>query len=246
MPDGHAANDGDRTEGGDLGVRIREICDEADPSAEPALELIAASFPARERQPLAEIRSEIEEKRLGLLDPFDFHLIVAEEDGRVIAAASGVYLAGVNAGFITYLAVDSEARAQGVGSQVRAELVQAFEADARRAGRASLAWVLGEVRLDSPWLVTLVRERRAIVFDVDYYHPGMRGRSGEEPYALYREPVGDRRSSLPAAEVGRVLYAIWRRGYRVRYPLERDRFRAMITELAGKPEVGARALPAQE
>jgi ribosomal protein S18 acetylase RimI-like enzyme len=241
MLDRDAADHEDQERAEEPVVRIREICDEADPAVEPALELIAASFAARERQPLAEIRSEIEEKRLGLLDPFDFHLIVGEEDGRVIAAASGVYLAGVNAGFITYLAVDREARAQGVGSEARAQLVDAFEADARRAGRESLAWVLGEVRLDSPWLVMLVRERGAIVFDLDYYHPGMRGGPGEAQYALYREPVGDRRPIMPATEVGRVLYAIWRRGYRVRYPLERDRFRAMIDEFASKLEIGARA-----
>lgn len=217
--------------------RIVEVDDERDELAEKALALITECFPSHERQPLSELRSEIEEKRLALLDPFDFHLFVMVDGDQVIATVAGVYLAGINAGFITYLAVRPEARGRRVARDVRSAIVAAFRDDARRQGHDDLAWVLGEVRADGRWLGSLVRNRGAIPFDLTYYHPGM-VLEAAPPYALYREPVGDHRREVPAAEVRRAIYAIWRRGYRVRYPLERTTFRAMIDELEGQEIVG--------
>jgi hypothetical protein len=51
---------------------------------------------------------------------------------------------------------------------------------------------------------------------------------------LYREPVGDLRAELPASEVLRLLYVIWRRAYRVDYPLQRDTFCYMLDQLEGR------------
>lgn len=224
-------------------IRVLEVADEREPLAEAALALIGEVFRPPERQPLAELRSEVEEKRRGLLQPFDFHLLAAvAPEGGVVGVISGVYLAGVNAGFVTYLAVHAAARGRGVGRRARRALVEALRADARRAGQAELAWVLGEVRSDSAWIRRLVRTRGAIPFDLTYYHPGMRLDPAAPGYVLYREPIGDARRELPAAEVGRVLYAVWRRGYRVRYPLERETFRAMLAELEGRATIGAHPL----
>jgi hypothetical protein len=217
--------------------RVVEVEDERDPLADRALGLIAELFPTHERQPISELRSEIEEKRLKLLMPFDFHLIAATTDhDEVIGVVAGAYLAGINAGFITYLGVREAGRDRGVAGRIRAALVDAFRADARRAGRNDLAWVLGEVRTEGHWLDALVRNRGAIPFDLVYYHPGMLLESGPS-YALYREPIGDHRIELPAEEVRRVIYAVWRRGYRVRYPLERPTFQAMLAELASRDPV---------
>jgi GNAT superfamily N-acetyltransferase len=218
-------------------VRVVEVVDEREPLAEAALELIAEIFPSYERQPLSELRSEIEEKRRQLLLPFDFHLFAAVRGvDDVLATVAGVYLAGINAGFITYLAVKQEARGDKLAQRVRGALVEAFRADARRNGCEDLAWVLGEVRTDGHWLESLVRKRGAIPFDLVYYHPGMLLEGGP-PYALYREPVGDHRRELPTDEVRRIIYAVWRRGYRVRYPLERVTFQAMMEELEGRTMV---------
>jgi len=218
-------------------VAIVQIADEREALAEAALDLIAESFPSHERQPLSELRSEIEEKRRRLLQPYDFHLFAAVEHGtNVLAMAAGAYLAGINAGFVSYLAVRQDARRGGVGRRVRAALVEAFREDARRTGHEDLNWVLGEVRTDGHWLSSLVRNRGAIVFDLNYYHPGMLLESAP-PYALYREPIGDHRRELPADEVRRIIYAVWRRGYRVRYPLERTTFQAMLEELEGREVV---------
>ena len=221
------------------GDRVLEITDEQDPLSEQALQLIAACFPPHDRHPLSELRSEVAEKRLGLLSPFDFHLIaLVSEDERVMAAIFGVYLAGVNAGFVVYLAVHPEFRRRRFGRKVREALVEAFRADARRAGYNELAWVLGEVRIESPWLRNLVRHGKAIPFDLTYYHPGMMPGADQVRYVLYREAFGDRRPELPVEEVRQIIYAVWRRAYRVRYPLEREAFRVMLRELEHREIVG--------
>ncbi len=214
------------------GTRIVEIDDERGLLAEQALELIGESFAPADRQPLNDIALEIAEKRLGLLTSYDFHLFAARgEDERVIAVAAGVYLQGVNAGFVTYLAVKSEHRARNLGRQIRAELLDALRADARRGGWQELDWVIGEVRHGSPWLARLLRERSAIAFPLHYYHPGILPGHDTGDWVLYRQPVGDFSDPLPPDQVKQLLYAIWRRAYRVRYPLEHEGFQAMLREL---------------
>lgn len=225
--------------------RIVPVEDEREPLAQESLGLIRDVFPAHDRQPLDQIAMEIAEKRLGLLTSYDFHLFAAVSDsGRALAVSAGVYLGGVNAGFVTYLAVRPGVRGNQLGRRMRVRLVEAFRADARGSGRDDLAWVVGEVRLENPWLRRLVRERAAVPFDLAYYHPGVTQGEAGERWVLYRQPVGDRREELPAQEVRQLLYAIWRRAYRVRWPLERPGFRAMLEELEGRSTVGAHPLEA--
>lgn len=219
-------------------ARIVEITDERTPLAAAALQLIGETFERPERQALDELASEIAEKRLDLLSAYDFHLLVRLSDGdRVTGTVAGVYLDGVNAGFVTYLAVAPAHRGQQFGAALRSQLVRVFRADARRAEYEDLAWVLGEVQSDNAWLRRLVRHRGAIAFDLTYFHPGMQP---DDPrnYILYRQPIHDRRLALPVPLVRRILYAIYRRGYRVRYPLQRAGFRAMLTECEDREVVG--------
>ena len=258
---------------------IREVVDERGPEARAALALIEATFSRQARQPLSELRSEIAEKRLDLLSAMDFHLMVAlGEGGEVMATVAGIYLEGVNAGYVTYLTVDSRFRGLGLAPRLRSRLVELFRGDARRAGCEDLAWVVGEVRADRPWLRSLLQSGSAVAFDLPYHIPGTAaepgldgpgapgpgshapgspgpgsqspaparpGSPGEgapppEPsrYVLYREPVGDLRRELPVSLVRRVLYAIYRRGYRVRYPLDLPPFRDMLEALNGRETVG--------
>jgi GNAT superfamily N-acetyltransferase len=221
------------------GVRTVEITDERDPLADAALAIIHDMFAPGDRQPVSELRSELAERRLGMLSSYNFHLIAAlyDDDPEPAGTIIGLYLDGVNAGFITYLAVRRQHRGRRIARVLRPELIEAFRADARRAGHDELAWVLGEVRADSPWLRRLVRTRGAIPFDIEYYHPGM-SLAGGERYVLYRQPVGDFRRELPVALVRRVLYAIYRRAYRSRYPLNRDVFANMLAQLNGRTTVG--------
>lgn len=220
-------------------LRLVEVDDERDEVARDALGLIRDAFPPRERQPLDQIEMEIAEKRLGLLTSYDFHLFAGVSDESTVTAISaGVYLGGVNAGMVTYLAVVPQERGAGTGRRLRVRLQDAFRADARRDGWSDLQWMVGEVRFENPWLQRLVRERGAIPLDLTYYHPGVGPRSGER-WVLYRQPVGDARVEIPAGEVRRLVYAIWRRAYRVRWPLAEEGFTAMLEELEGRSVVGA-------
>lgn len=224
-------------EGGDRGLRLVELVDERDAATHDALDMILRAFPEEDRQPLEELRSEIAEKRMGLLTAFDSHLFAAlDADGAVLAAVTGIYLEGVNAGFINYLVVDAEHRGRGLARGLRGRLLDQFCQDARHVDQVEPAWVLGEVRPDNPWLAGLIRSKQAITFDLTYYHPGPTGH--DERFVLYRQPMGDAREALPVDLVRRMLYAIWRRVYRIRYPLERPGFLAMLETLQGRDEVG--------
>ncbi|HUF51777.1 MAG TPA: GNAT family N-acetyltransferase [Longimicrobiales bacterium] len=223
---------------GATAVRVVEVDDERSPLADDSLALIARTFDPRDSHPPDELRAEIAEKRLGLIAPFDFHVLAASEGDVVIGVVIGAYLAGVNAGFVNYLAVAESHRGHGVGRLLRPALVQCFRDGARRAGNTDLNWVLGEVRSVNPWLQRLVASRGAVPFDLAYYHPGMRPGPHASPYILYRQPVGNHAIELPVALVRQLLYAIYRRAYRVRYPLRHEGFTAMLEQLAARDVVG--------
>jgi GNAT superfamily N-acetyltransferase len=220
--------------------RIVAVEDERSSLAAAALELIRDSFSPRDRQPVEQIAMEIAEKRLGLLTSYDFHIFAAvDEDENVLAVSSGVYLGGVNTGFVTYLAVREEHRTKKLGRRTRTALVEAFQNDARSLDWSELAAVVGEVRLESPWLRRLVRDRSVLPLHFGYYHPGEDPATSMARYILYRQPWVDTRTELPVREVRQLLYAIWRRAYRVRWPLERESFHLMLQELEGRTVVGA-------
>lgn len=218
-------------------LRLVDVVDERLPLAREALELIVQSI--WDVQPVEDLLTELEERRRGMPSGGDYHLLTYTDGrGKPVAAAAGVYLRGVNAGFITYLAVRQDQRGRQLGRSLRAHLVEALRREAKSVGQPDLAWVVGEVKRDSPWLQTLVREGRAIPFDLPYFHP-WQSRRTEGRYVLYREPVGDARPALPAEEVLRLLYAIYRRAYRIRFPLQNDAFGYMLGKLEGRDEIGA-------
>jgi GNAT superfamily N-acetyltransferase len=226
---------------GSKGITIVDIDDERSPVAAAAFHLIESTFEERDRQSSAALRSEVEEKRRQLTTTQEYLALAAVSPaGAIVGTITGMYLSGVNAGFVTYLAVDPAHRRGGTGRKLRSAVVERFRTNAAQAGESDLAWVLGEVRITSPWLRRLVRNRGAIPFDLTYFHPGVA--PPETPiHALYRQPVQDQRLDLPADLVRQILYAIYRRGYRVRYPLMHDGFRAMLDQLEGRRTVGLHA-----
>lgn len=224
-------------------IRVVEIEDEQSDLALAALGLIRTAFDPHERQPLHQIAMEIAEKRLGLLTSYDFHLFAAvdtrkDSGDELLGIASGIYLAGVNCGFVSYLAAVPRMRSRGIGRLVRSALIDAFRADAKSVEWPDLAAVVGEVRQESPWLRRLVRDRAVLPLDLHYYHPGQDPETTTENWVLYWQPVGDSRATVPAAEVRQLLYAIWRRAHRVRWPLKRSAFVDMIHQLEDRDEVG--------
>jgi hypothetical protein len=99
--------------------------------------------------------------------------------------------------------------------------------------------LVGEVRADNPWLRHLVAIERVIALDFPYRQPSLGGRAGASvPLVLYYHPLTRRRRSLPVGEVRRLLYALWRRPYRIGRPLSRPVFRRMLASLEGRRSVG--------
>jgi GNAT superfamily N-acetyltransferase len=216
--------------------RVVAVDDERAPLATEALEMISTSI--GDVQPVNDLLSEIEERRRGMPSGGDAHLLaMVDGGGRAAAAAAGIYLEGVNAGFITYLAVRQDLRGKLLGRGLRGHLLESIRAEAQRKNGADPAWIVGEVRSGSPWLRTLVGAGQVIPFGFPYFHPWMQRRS-EGRYVLYREPLADTRTALPAQEVVRLVYAIWRRAYRIRFPLQSETFCYMIERLQAAGTIG--------
>ncbi|HEX2076124.1 MAG TPA: hypothetical protein VHG08_00395 [Longimicrobium sp.] len=215
-------------------LRVVAVDDERTPLAREALQLIADAI--GDVQPVNDLLSEVEERRRGMPSGGDYHLLaMVDPRERVAAAAAGIYLETVNAGFVTYLAVRPDLRSQQLGGKLRGHLVDSIRAEARRKTGADPAWIIGEVRTESPWLQTLIGAGQAVPFDFPYFHPWM-PRRAEGRYVLYREPLADRRAELPGHEVVRLVYAIWRRAYRIRFPLQSDTFCYMLDRLRSPAE----------
>lgn len=223
-------------------VRVRPVRDAADPALVAAHRLFRAEFEEAELVELKDWRNLLRERSAGLWTDLDWHLLVAERAGRVIAAGTGMYLGNVNVGIIGYIAVLPGARSRGLGPRLRAALRRAFQRDAARIRRRPLDGLVGEVREDNPWLRHLVRRERAIALDFPYFQPSIRGRR-PVPLVLYYQPLTTARRFLPAAFVRRLLYTMWRRPYRVAHPLSRRAFRTMMRALDGRGRIGQRELP---
>jgi hypothetical protein len=216
--------------------RIVRLEDERDPVTRRALELIVEAI--GDVQPIDDLLSEIEEGRRGMYSGGGYHLLaMLDAEGLPAAAGAGIYLRGINAGFVTYLAVRADQRRRMRGQALRRHLVDSIRGEARRLDGRDPAWTVGEVRRTSPWLRTLVRAGKAIPFDFPYLHPWM-ARESAGRYVLYREPVSDPRPELPAEEVARIVFGIWRRAYRIRFPLRHELFRYMLEEIEARGTVG--------
>lgn len=217
-------------------LRVVHLKDERAPLARSAFELIKSCV--WEVQPMADLLAEMEEGRRGLATGGDYHVVaLVGADGVPVAAATGAFLEAVNAGYIAYLAVAEEYRNARLGREIRRHLVEAFRTDAQRLHGGEPAFVVGEVRRENRWLETLVDKGRAITFDLPYFHPWMPMKQ-EGVYVLYREPLGDPRPELPSREVVALLYAIWRRAYRISYPTQSETFCYMLDKVESKDMIG--------
>lgn len=234
MPDPRAA-----------GLHLREIRRVTDTALRRAHRLLTRIFPRAEMLPLSAWVHVLKEREAGVWTDLNWHLFVAEHvvarRARLVGAATGTYLGNVNVGLIGYIAVGSAARSLGIGPRLRWALRLAFERDARNLRGRPLRALVGEVRPDNPWLRRLVGHG-AIALDLPYFQPSLRRRDEEVPLVLYYQPLHGRRTSLSAPEVRRLLYTIWRRGYRIAKPLAHPTFRRMLRALAGRTRVGQRPL----
>lgn len=221
---------------------ISAVASVRDPWFREAYALYSRIFPPSEKIDKEYFENVFEEKRLGLLAPFNFHFLVAHQRGRVVGFISGSYLAIVNLGFVGYLAVAPDDAGRRVGSRLRRRLVEAMQRDARGAGHDDLMGMMGEVEEGNPWLERM-RRHGALALDLDYLQPSTDG-TEVVPLVLYLQPVGGRRHlrSLKVSTIRKILYAIYRRLYRIRFPLKVKEFQRMFRQLEGRTRVGSRPL----
>lgn len=224
-------------------IRIREVRQPDDTGLVRAHRLLARVFPRAELLPVREWRYVLRERQAQVWSDLTWHLVLAEQDGRAVGAASGNYLGSLNVGIVGYVAVAPGRRSRGLGPRLRQRVADLFVADARQIRGRGLDALVGEVHAHNPWLHHLVRRQGAIALDFPYCQPAL-GRSHEAvPLVLYYQAMRGTRRSLPAAFVRRLLYALWRRAYRVPRPLADPAFRTMLRALARRRAVGQRILP---
>lgn len=223
---------------------VREVRSSSDPAFRAAHALLRSAFPRSEVLPQREWQTSMREREQGLWTDIDWHLLVAERGGEVLGAASGSYLGNVNVGVIGYVVLRPDARSTGLGPRLRRRLAAIFERDAKRVAGRRLDAIIGEVRADNPWLRHLVRREGAIALDFPYFQPSLSAKKSPVPLVMYYQPLGVKRKSIPASELRRLLFTMWRRMYRVSRPLARPEFRRMMRALAGRRRVGHRLPPA--
>lgn len=224
-------------------LRLRELLQATDPAFRRSYALLRRTFPPSELVKTSEFLRTFRERAAGVWTDFLWHMVVGERGKTLLGCATGSYIGSLNVGLIGYLAVGTRLRSKGLGLRLRDRLRQAFEAGARRLHGHGLDGIIGEVEPDNPWLGHLVRYYGAIPLDLVYFQPPVRPAEPEVPLVLYYQPLRRARRRLPVAEVRKILYAIWRRSYRVTSPLEDPRFRRMLAALEGRRWIGAMALP---
>ncbi|NMG75899.1 GNAT family N-acetyltransferase [Aromatoleum diolicum] len=95
-----------------------------------------------ERESLANMQRYLALKERGWYGPNNYHIVIAEIDGKAVGGAVFDYLAEVDAGVIEFLFVDAVHRRAGLGHALLDESIRILRADARgRRGRPLKALV---------------------------------------------------------------------------------------------------------
>lgn len=224
-------------------LRLRELVHGTDPAFRRAYAILQRSFPSSELVKVADFMRTFRERAAGVWTDFLWHMVVGERGQSLLGCATGSYLGSLNIGVIGYLAVKNGLRSHGLGPRLRERLRHAFDVDARRMHGHGVDAIVGEVEAHNPWLARLVRYYGAIPLDLPYYQPQVRPTEPDVPLVLYYQPLRRGVKRLPEADVRRLLYAIWRRAYRISAPLEHAHFRKMLEALDGRRWIGAMVLP---
>jgi GNAT superfamily N-acetyltransferase len=219
-------------------ITLREVQRPADPALPRAYRLAARAFHKAEMVGPAEWRDSLREREAGLWSDVSWRLVIAERGKTVLGVATGTYLGNINSGVTGYLAVSPAARGLGLGPRLRRRLTRLFHQDALRIRHRLLEGIIGEVRLDNPWLRTLVRCDRVIALDFAYHQPQLRRGSRPVALVLYYERLTGVAVRFTAARLRRLLYTIWRRIYRIARPTSDPAFRRMLADLAGRTSIG--------
>ncbi len=224
-------------------VKIREIVRPGDPAVARAHQMLRRYFHSGEVVDRTEWEHSLRERQASLWTDIRWHLVVAEIDSRVVGLATGNYLGNVNHGLVGYLVVTPQARGLMIGPRLRDRLRALFARDAMQIRGEPLEAIVGEVRLDNPWLRSLTRHHMALPLAFSYLQPRLRRGGRVIPLVLYYETFDRPRSRLSSRFLKKLLYTVWRRIYRISRPLQHAAFRRMLRELDRKTYIGRLELP---
>jgi GNAT superfamily N-acetyltransferase len=230
---------------------ISDAPDDLERLAEFYCGLYEAGFPdANERESLANMQRYLRLKRECWYGPNNYHIILALDGDRTVAASVSDYLAKPNCGIIEFLLVDESVRGTGIGKRIHAETVRTLDTDARRIARNGLDGVV--IELNDPFRVAPQDDNydpfeRAMIWDswgygrlcFPYVQPALS--EGQEPVdclLLAIKPISPGlQGQVPAATVGDVLAGYLRWAMRIDEPELDPNFAAMKDYLSNVPMV---------
>ena len=237
-----------------MSVILKEIYDE---TADIALlssfysGLYIAGFPdANERESLANMKRYLELKREGWYELNNYHIILALDGDRTVAASVSDYLAKPNCGVIEFLLVDQLVRGTGLGKLVHDATLKAFHADASAAGQNAVDGVV--IELNDPFRVAPQDDNydpfaRALIWDrwgygrlcFPYVQPALS--DDQEPVTcrlLGMKPIAPAlQHGVPSATICDVLEGYLRWAMRIEQPELDPTFTAMKQYLSGQATV---------
>lgn len=237
---------------------FRELTD--DPADLAALRafydtLYVAEFPdPDERESLANMAGYLRRKRQGWYGRNNYHIVLGEADGAVVAASISDYLAEPNTGVIEFLLIAPAGRGAGTGRKLLAHTEALLDADARRAHDRPLDAVLAE--MNDPLVSSAVTDNldpvtRALIWhrwgyrglDFPYVQPALS--ADQDPVTnliLIGKPLRpDWSAAIPAPVVASSVHEYLRWAMRIDDPGASAEFRAMAATLARTDRV--RGLP---
>jgi hypothetical protein len=214
-------------------------------------DVYAPEFPdPDERESFASIERYLELKAKGWYGDNAYHVIVVESEGAVLAGAIADYLADPNAGVVEFLVVTPTSRRGGLGRCLLDQTEASLAADARRAGRPALDFIVAEI--DDPFRVDLAADNfdpfvRARVWggwgyrkvDFPYVQPALS--ETQQPVhhlMLAVKPLADAcADGLPAPRLLDTVRAYLRWAMRLTEPEANAEYRAMREHLAARARV---------
>jgi GNAT superfamily N-acetyltransferase len=114
--------------------------------------LYIAGFPdPNERESLCNMKRYLKLRRDGWYGKNHYHILLALDGDRTVAASVSDYLAIPNFGIIEFLLVDESLRGRGIGRLLHDATVEKLDADARRNGRSGVDGIV--IELNDPFLV---------------------------------------------------------------------------------------------
>jgi len=179
-------------------------------------------------------------RRQGWYGDNNYHIQVALEDGRVVAACVSDYLARPNCGVIEFVLVEEARRGRGVGKTIHDATLGLLQNDARRVGRPDLDAVA--IELNDPFRVAPAEDNhdpfeRAMVWDgwgygrlcFPYVQPALSESQQAVNCLLFAvKPIAPAlRETLPGALVLDILEAYLRWAMRIERPEANADFAAM-------------------